>query len=262
MLGINIASHHYDLDMAAKAELFRVEAHEVMANLLDEVDFIFCATNPDVAFAAEGPIPTTVGDVDLMERFGGDILRAGANQGNLTIPANFSGNPAVSIPAGFVDGLPVGMQVIGRHHQEELLLDLAAMAERDGPGLWWRPELPTDLSGGDCRVSPLVLSGAPARLWSTAGVGTPAQADSAHGQGLEAPQHDVLLVGDDVGGALDTAGPPQQSGDGDLGLETRQRGAQAMVDAEAEPEMVVVGAAHVEDVGIGRRRRDRGWPSR
>ena len=133
MLGINIASHHYDLDMAAKAELFRVEAHEVMANLLDEVDFILCATNPDVAFAAEGPIPTTVGGVDLMERFGGDILRAGANQGNLTFPANFAGNPAVSIPSGTFDGLPVGMQIIGRHHQEELLLDLAAMAERARP---------------------------------------------------------------------------------------------------------------------------------
>jgi aspartyl-tRNA(Asn)/glutamyl-tRNA(Gln) amidotransferase subunit A len=133
MLGMNIAAHHYDLDMAAKAERFRVDAHEVMANLLDHVDFIVCATNPDVAFAAEGPIPTRVGEVDLIERFGGDILRAGANQGNLTIPANFSGNPAVSIPAGSVDGLPVGMQVIGRHHREELLLDLALIAERERP---------------------------------------------------------------------------------------------------------------------------------
>jgi aspartyl-tRNA(Asn)/glutamyl-tRNA(Gln) amidotransferase subunit A len=39
----------------------------------------------------------------------------------------------VSIPAGTVDGLPVGMQVIGRHHQEELLLDLALVAERERP---------------------------------------------------------------------------------------------------------------------------------
>jgi aspartyl-tRNA(Asn)/glutamyl-tRNA(Gln) amidotransferase subunit A len=132
MLGINIAHHHYDLAMAAAAERFRVQAHEVMADLLDEVDFIFASTNPDVAFGAAGPVPMKVGDVDLMERFG-DIMRVGANQGNLTFPANFNGNPAVSIPVGTVDGLPVGMQVIGRHHHEELLLDLALVAERERP---------------------------------------------------------------------------------------------------------------------------------
>jgi Asp-tRNA(Asn)/Glu-tRNA(Gln) amidotransferase A subunit family amidase len=132
MLGLNIASHHYDLAMAAKAEQFRVNAHEVMADLLDQVDFVFCSTNPDVAFGAAGPIPTAVGDIDLMARFG-DIMRVGANQGNLTFPANFAGNPAASIPAGTFDGLPVGMQVMGRHHEEELLLDLAVMAERERP---------------------------------------------------------------------------------------------------------------------------------
>ena len=132
MLGMNIAFHHYDLAMAATAERFRVGAHEVMADLLDEVDFIFCSTNPDVAFGAEGPLPTTVGDVDLMDHFG-DIMRVGANQGNLTFPANFAGNPAVSVPVGTFDGLPVGMQIIGRHYEEELLLDLALVAERERP---------------------------------------------------------------------------------------------------------------------------------
>jgi len=132
MLGMNIASHHYDLVMAATAERFRVGAHEVMADLLDEVDFIFCSTNPDVAFGAEGPLPTKVGDVDLMDKFG-DIMRVGANQGNLTFPANFAGNPAVSVPVGTFDGLPVGMQIIGRHYEEELLLDLSLIAERERP---------------------------------------------------------------------------------------------------------------------------------
>jgi len=141
MIGLNIASHHYDLAMAASAERFRVEVHEIMAGLLDQVDFVFCSTNPDVAFNAEGPTPTTVGDIDLMERFG-DVLRVGANQGNLTIPANLAGNPAVSIPAGFVDGLPVGLQVIGRHHEEELLLDLALIAERERPWALVAPGAP------------------------------------------------------------------------------------------------------------------------
>jgi aspartyl-tRNA(Asn)/glutamyl-tRNA(Gln) amidotransferase subunit A len=132
MLGMNIAHHHYDLAMAGAAEAFRVRCHEVMAELLDQVDFIFASTNPDIAFAAEGPVPTKVGDVDLMEKFN-DMVRVGANQGALTFPANFAGNPAVSIPAGSLDGLPVGMQVIGRHHADELLLDLALIAERERP---------------------------------------------------------------------------------------------------------------------------------
>jgi Asp-tRNA(Asn)/Glu-tRNA(Gln) amidotransferase A subunit family amidase len=43
------------------------------------------------------------------------------------------GNPACSIPAGTVDGLPVGLQVIGRHHEDALLLDLARIMERERP---------------------------------------------------------------------------------------------------------------------------------
>ena len=89
------------------------------------------ATNPDTAFAAAGPMPTTVGDVDLMAEYG--LNKAIGNNGSLTIPANLTGNPAVSIPAGLVDGMPVGLQVIGRHHQDQLLLDLARIAERERP---------------------------------------------------------------------------------------------------------------------------------
>ncbi|HUY63354.1 MAG TPA: amidase [Acidimicrobiales bacterium] len=132
MLGMNIATHHYDLAMAASAERFRVHVHEVMADVLDQVDFVLAATNPDLAFAAEGPVPMTVGDRDLLAEFG-DVVRAGGNTGVLTMPANFAGNPAVSIPAGTVNGVPVGLQVIGRHHEEQLLLELSAVAERSRP---------------------------------------------------------------------------------------------------------------------------------
>ncbi len=130
-LGMNMASHHYDLGTAAAAALFRVEVNEQMADVFDRADFVFAATNPDVAFAAEGPMPTTVGDVDLIATYG--FERAVGNNGALTIPANLTGNPAVSIPVGTVDGLPVGLQVIGRHHEEQLLLDLALAAERLHP---------------------------------------------------------------------------------------------------------------------------------
>lgn len=39
-----------------------------------------------------------------------------------TYPFNFTGQPAASIPAGFIGNLPVGMQLIGRHHSEAELL--------------------------------------------------------------------------------------------------------------------------------------------
>jgi Asp-tRNA(Asn)/Glu-tRNA(Gln) amidotransferase A subunit family amidase len=47
--------------------------------------------------------------------------------------SNMCGNPAASIPAGTVDGLPVGMQVLARHHEDALLLDLALHVERERP---------------------------------------------------------------------------------------------------------------------------------
>ncbi len=43
-----------------------------------------------------------------------------------TVAANLTGLPAISIPCGFVGGLPVGMQVIARGFREDVLLDVAA----------------------------------------------------------------------------------------------------------------------------------------
>ena len=130
-IGMNLAAHHFTIQSAGKADAFRVALNEQLADIFDQADFVFAATNPDTAFAAGGPMPTTVGDVDLMTTYGFD--KAIGNNGALTIPANLSGMPAVSIPVGTVDGAPVGLQVIGRHHEEQLLLDLARMAERERP---------------------------------------------------------------------------------------------------------------------------------
>jgi Asp-tRNA(Asn)/Glu-tRNA(Gln) amidotransferase A subunit family amidase len=95
-----------------------------MADVFDQVDFVFSSTNPDVAFPADVGMNTRVGD----RKVGPE------NNGALTIPANVVGNPAISIPcAAPVDGLPVGLQVMGRHHEDALLLDLALVAERTCP---------------------------------------------------------------------------------------------------------------------------------
>jgi aspartyl-tRNA(Asn)/glutamyl-tRNA(Gln) amidotransferase subunit A len=121
--GLELADKVFDLSLAATCERQRTEANEAMADLFDQVDFVICATNPDVAFPAEITLSTKVGDQSVGPE----------NNGALTIPANVVGNPAISIPAGTVGGLPVGMQVIGRHHEDALLLDLALAVERDRP---------------------------------------------------------------------------------------------------------------------------------
>jgi aspartyl-tRNA(Asn)/glutamyl-tRNA(Gln) amidotransferase subunit A len=131
MLAANIATNHYNLDTAKNIEAFRRQIIVQTAEIFDQVDFIICATNPDVAFGAQGPMPTTIDGVDLIAQHGFEA--AVGNNGALTIPANTTGHPAVAIPIGLVDGLPVSMQVIGRRHAEQLLLDLAQVVERERP---------------------------------------------------------------------------------------------------------------------------------
>jgi Asp-tRNA(Asn)/Glu-tRNA(Gln) amidotransferase A subunit family amidase len=121
--GLDLADQMFNLEIAARVEAQRTEANECMADVFDEVDVVACATNPDVAFPADIGISTRVGDVSVGPE----------NNGLLTIPANIVGNPAISVPAGTVDGLPVGMQLIGRHHADALLLDLARVVERERP---------------------------------------------------------------------------------------------------------------------------------
>ena len=47
-----------------------------------------------------------------------------------TIPSNLAGVPALSLPCGFVEGLPVGMQIIGPHLSEATLLQVAYTFEQ------------------------------------------------------------------------------------------------------------------------------------
>jgi aspartyl-tRNA(Asn)/glutamyl-tRNA(Gln) amidotransferase subunit A len=121
--GVELASGVYDLEMAAQVEAQRTAANERMADLFDQVDFVIAATNPDIAFPADVGMNTRVGSRKAPPE----------NNGALTIPANIVGNPAISVPVAPVEGMPVGMQIIGRHHQDALLLDLALLVERACP---------------------------------------------------------------------------------------------------------------------------------
>ena len=124
--GMEHAVGKYDSAARAKIERRRVELNEAMARIFDPVDgvdYVITASNPDVAFNADGPLPGVFGGIDA----------GPGNNGRLTFAANLHGNPAIAIPAGAIDGLPIGLQVVGRHFTEQLLLDLALTAERNRP---------------------------------------------------------------------------------------------------------------------------------
>ncbi len=164
-VGLHLAEAMYNLRTAAVAEELRIQANEEMARAFEEVDLVIAATNPGPAFNAEWATSSqqaaivdklfSSGPARYVVRalLGGVRIAAGAvprlpsavlgqaasrfpdlvNMGALTIISNIYGNPAVSIPAGAVDGLPVGMQVLAAHHRDGLLFDVALAVERERP---------------------------------------------------------------------------------------------------------------------------------
>ena len=122
-MGLQLTEGRYSAAERAKIESRRAAVNLRMFEIFEQVDLVITASNPDVAFVAEGPLPN---------EFGG--IKAGAgNNGLLTFPCNLHGNPGISVPAGMVDGLPVGLQIIGPHFSEQILLELAGILERERP---------------------------------------------------------------------------------------------------------------------------------
>lgn len=101
----------------------RNELDEACGRLFESIDVLLCPTTAMPAFAAEGPLPFTVDGRD-----------APAGPTPYTMLANLCWNPACSVPAGFTaDGLPVGLQIVGRRHADDVVLRLARIAEQTQP---------------------------------------------------------------------------------------------------------------------------------
>lgn len=93
-----------------KAQKIRRLISEDFKNALADVDVIMGPVTPTTAFGIGEKMD------DPIEMYLSDIY---------TIAINLAGLPAMSIPAGFIDGMPVGLQIIGNYFAEDRLLNLA-----------------------------------------------------------------------------------------------------------------------------------------
>ncbi len=109
MIGTYMLSAGYYEAFYLKAEKIRHMVSDDFKRVFESVDMIFAPSTPNVAFKLgekSDPVSMYLSDI-------------------YTIPANLAGLPALSMPAGFVNQMPVGVQLIGRHFDESTLLNAA-----------------------------------------------------------------------------------------------------------------------------------------
>ncbi len=115
MLGAYALSAGYYDAYYLKAQQARTLIRQDFARVFETVDALVTPTSPVVAF------PLGDKTADPVQMYLIDVC---------TLPINIAGLPAMSIPCGFSEGLPVGMQVIGPHLSEELLLNIGYAYEQ------------------------------------------------------------------------------------------------------------------------------------
>ncbi|SPQ00733.1 Glutamyl-tRNA(Gln) amidotransferase subunit A [Candidatus Sulfobium mesophilum] len=116
MLGTYALSSGYYDAYYKKAQQVRTLIKNDFENAFKEVDIILTPTSPTAAFRlgekTEDPLHMYLADI-------------------FTISVNLAGAPGISIPCGFTSGnLPIGLQLIGRHFDEETLLKAAYAYEQ------------------------------------------------------------------------------------------------------------------------------------
>ncbi len=101
-----LSSGYYDA-FYLKAQKGRTLLRQQFETVFQQVDALVCPTTPTPAFKlgelVDDPLAMKLADV-------------------LTIPVNLAGLPGLSVPCGFVDGLPVGLQIIGKPFDEATVL--------------------------------------------------------------------------------------------------------------------------------------------
>jgi aspartyl-tRNA(Asn)/glutamyl-tRNA(Gln) amidotransferase subunit A len=130
LTGTHVLSSGYFDDYYVQAQKVRRMIQDELKHAFSQVDIIFGPTTPSCAFKIGEKI------TDPTQRYLADIF---------TVAANLAGLPALSIPAGFSAGLPIGMQFMGDHFSETCLLQLAHYYQRCTT---WHQAKPEDIQRG------------------------------------------------------------------------------------------------------------------
>src|SRR4051794_8628250 len=115
MLGTYALSSGYYEAYYGRAQRVRTKIAEDFANAFQTVDFVVTPTAPTVPFKLGSKT------ADPFEMYLNDYF---------TVPISLAGLPAISIPAGLSEGLPVGFQLAGPAFSENRVLDAAHALEQ------------------------------------------------------------------------------------------------------------------------------------
>ncbi|MCL0101803.1 Asp-tRNA(Asn)/Glu-tRNA(Gln) amidotransferase subunit GatA [Dehalococcoidia bacterium] len=115
MLGTYALSTGYYDAYYLKAQKVRTIIRREFDNAFEKYDALVTPTSPTVPFRIGEKL------ADPVQMYLSDIG---------TIPANIAGIPGISVPGGFLEGLPVGLQIIGPVFGEETLLKIAFAYEQ------------------------------------------------------------------------------------------------------------------------------------
>ena len=115
MLGTYALSAGYYDAYYLKAQKARTLIRREFDQAFEKFDALVTPTSPTVPFKIGEKVD------DPVQMYLSDVC---------TLPINIAGVPAISIPAGFADGLPIGMQIIGKPFGEETILKIAYAYEQ------------------------------------------------------------------------------------------------------------------------------------